>query len=382
MARAAGTARAADAAAAAGPAPTAHGSPGAAAPTPTSTDHSAPPPATPAPVYVVGIDAGGTRTRAVLAELGGGAVIGEGAAGPGNSLTVPGPLLADHLVEAVARAVPEALRGRVVAVAGGFAGAGHQGQGADEPGRLRARAALSAALARLGVTAASVGVHSDIETTFAAAPGHPADGLVLVAGTGAVAARMKGRVPTATSGGDGWLLGDDGGGFWIGRAAVRAALRAADGRGRPTALVLALGRDLGLPAEVLPPEDYGASGAAVWSAEQRTAYRARLLPTVMDRAPVRLADHAPVVVRTAEEKDAVAVGILQEAARRLVDTVAALAPRPGEPLVATGGLLAPDGPLLPPLTERLAPLGLTVTPVADGSPGAVALARLAHGRSD
>ncbi|WP_308404254.1 BadF/BadG/BcrA/BcrD ATPase family protein [Streptomyces sp. ATCC 21386] len=382
---AAGTARAADAAPAAGVAPPVRASPGPAActpiPTPTPTAHATPPAATPAPVYVVGIDAGGTRTRAVLAELGGGAVIGEGAAGPGNSLTVPGPLLADHLVEAVARAVPEALRGRVVAVAGGFAGAGHQGQGADEPGRLRAGAALSAALARLGVTAASVGVHSDIETTFAAAPGHPADGLVLVAGTGAVAARMTGRVPTATSGGDGWLLGDDGAGFWIGRAAVRAALRAADGRGGPTALVRALGRDLGLPEDVLPPEGYGASGAAGWSAERRTAYRARLLPAVMDRAPVRLADHAPMVVRTAEDKDAVAVGILRQAARHLADTVAALAPRPGEPLVATGGLLAPEGPLLPPLTERLAPLGLTVTPVADGSPGAVALARLAHGRS-
>ncbi|MBZ3902003.1 BadF/BadG/BcrA/BcrD ATPase family protein [Streptomyces griseiscabiei] len=348
----------------------------------------------PAPAYVVGIDAGGTRTRAVLADLAGGGTRGEGTAGPGNALTVPGPALADHLAEAVARAVPEGLRGRVVAVAGGFAGAGHQAQGADEPGRLRARAALTAALDRLGIEASTVGVHSDIETTFAAAPGHPSDGLVLVAGTGAVAARIAGRVPTATSGGDGWLLGDDGGGFWIGRAAVRAALRAADGRGVPTALVRSVARDLGLPEEILPPEGYGLTGtgtstgsgtsrgpgfgAVAWSAERRTAYRARLLPAVMDRAPVRLADHAPAVVRTAEEKDPVAVQILQEAARRLAETVAALAPRTGEPLVATGGLLAPHGPLLPPLSERLAPHHLALTPVSDGSPGAVALARLAH----
>ncbi|MER6155759.1 BadF/BadG/BcrA/BcrD ATPase family protein [Streptomyces sp. NPDC001868] len=335
-----------------------------------------------APAFVVGLDAGGTRTRAVLAELGDGRTRGEGTAGPGNSLTVPGPMLADHLAEALARAVPEELRGRVVAVAGGFAGAGHRAQGADEPGRLRARAALSAALARVGIAAASVGVHSDIETTFASAPGHPADGLVLVAGTGAVAARIAGRVPTATSGGDGWLLGDDGGGFWIGRAAVRAALRAADGRSAPTALVRSVGRDLGLSAEVLPPEGYGADDTVPWSAELRTAYRAQVLPAVMDRPPVRLADHAPGVVRTAEEKDTAAVRILLEAARRLAETVAALAPQPGEPLVATGGLLAPDGPLLLPLTEHLAPFGLAVTPVADGSPGAVALARLAHTTGD
>ncbi|MEU9268843.1 BadF/BadG/BcrA/BcrD ATPase family protein [Streptomyces sp. NPDC048251] len=326
---------------------------------------------------VVGLDAGGTRTRAVLADLDG-RTRGEGTAGPGNALTVPGPELADHLAEALARAVPEPLRGRVAAVAGGFAGTGHQRQGADEPGRVRARTALSGALARLGITAPTVDVHSDIETTFATAPGHPADGLVLVAGTGAVAARIAARAPTATSGGDGWLLGDDGSGFWIGRAAVRSALRAADGRGAPTVLARAVGRELGLPPGVLPPEAYGVTDTAAWSAVLRTAYRAQLLPAVMDRPPVRLADHAPLVVRAAEEKDSVAGEILREAARRLTQTVTALAPRPGEPLVVTGGLLAPHGPLLTPLTERLAHLALTLTPVSDGSPGAVALARLAH----
>ncbi|WP_328483937.1 ATPase [Streptomyces sp. NBC_00377] len=327
---------------------------------------------------VVGLDAGGTRTRAVLADLADGRVRGQGTAGPGNALTVSGPELADHLTEALAQAVPEPLRGRVTAVVGGFAGAGHQGQGTGEPGRVRARTALSAALARLGVTAAAVEVHSDIETTFATAPGHPADGLVLVAGTGAVAARIAARVPTATSGGDGWLLGDDGSGYWIGRAAVRAALRAADGRGAPTVLARAVGRELGLSPNVLPPEAYGVADTAAWSAAPRTAFRAHLLPAVMDRPPVRLADHAPLVVRAAEEKDTVAAEILREAACRLTDTVTALAPHPGEPLVVTGGLLAPHGPLLTPLTEALAPFALAVTPVSDGSPGAVALARLAH----
>ncbi|MCZ4516411.1 ATPase, partial [Streptomyces sp. ActVer] len=72
---------------------------------------------------VVGLDVGGTRTRAVLASAVDGRVLGQGAAGPGNALTVPVPLLTDHLAEAVARAVPEPDRARVVAVAGGFAGA-------------------------------------------------------------------------------------------------------------------------------------------------------------------------------------------------------------------------------------------------------------------
>ncbi|MFD8814151.1 ATPase, partial [Streptomyces sp. NPDC059627] len=66
--------------------------------------------------WVVGIDAGGTRTRAVLADAADGRVLGEGLAGPGNALAVPAPDLADHLAEAVASAVPEAGRARVAAV--------------------------------------------------------------------------------------------------------------------------------------------------------------------------------------------------------------------------------------------------------------------------
>ncbi|MFF7468759.1 BadF/BadG/BcrA/BcrD ATPase family protein [Streptomyces sp. NPDC008092] len=317
--------------------------------------------------WVVGIDAGGTRTRAVLADARDGRVVGQGGSGPGNALTVPGPELSAHLAEAVASAVPEAIRGRVLAVAGGFAGAARAPE--EDRGRVRARAGLAAALARLGITTAAVEVHSDVEAAFAGAPGHPAGGLALVAGTGAVAARIEGRVLVATSGGDGWLLGDDGGGFWIGREAARAALRAADGRGGPTVLTGTVGRALGIAADALPP-----AGGGFWAPARRAAYRALLLPAVLDRPPVRLADLAPLVPAAAAAGDVVARAILREAVGHLARTVAALLPRPGETLVVTGGLSAPDGPLLTPLGERLA--GLTVVPVADGLAGAVALARL------
>lgn len=72
---------------------------------------------------VVGLDAGGTRIRAVLASAATGRTLGEAAAGPGNALTVPLSQLTDHLAEAIGRAVPERDRDRVVAVVGGFAGA-------------------------------------------------------------------------------------------------------------------------------------------------------------------------------------------------------------------------------------------------------------------
>ncbi|MFR0356415.1 N-acetylglucosamine kinase [Streptomyces sediminimaris] len=322
---------------------------------------------------VVGLDAGGTRTRAVLAAAADGRVLGAGAAGPGNALTAPLPRLTAHLAEAVARAVPEAARGRVAAVAGGFAGA--TGVAADEPGRLNALAALRGALRQTGVPACPIAVGSDIEAAFASAPGAPADGLALVAGTGAVAARIAGRRCAATVDGDGWLLGDDGSGFWIGRRAVRAALRMADGRGPATALAAAVGRVLGLPAQVLP------QGASGWSRDGRESYRTRLLPVVMAEPPVRLARLAPVAAAAARDGDPVARAILDEAVGRLAATVEALEPRAGERVVATGGLLGPDGPLTAGLTTRLRGLGLTLEWVADGCRGAVALARIEYERS-
>ncbi|MER5215231.1 BadF/BadG/BcrA/BcrD ATPase family protein [Streptomyces sp. NPDC002838] len=330
---------------------------------------------------VVGLDAGGTRTRAVLAAAEDGRPLGEGAAGPGNAMTVPVPRLTDHLAEALARAVPQEARGRVVAVAGGFAGA--TAASPDDPGHVNARSALTEALRRLGIPAGPIGISSDIEAAFASAPGTPAGGLALVAGTGAVAMRITDRRGTATVDGDGWLLGDDGSGFWIGRAAVRAGLRMADGRGPATALAGSVGQALGLPGEVLPGGpvlSYEEGGAVVadWPRARREAYRMHLLPAVMAEPPIRLARLAPLVAEAAGEKDAVAVAILDEAADQLTDAVGALAPRPGEPLVATGGLLGPDGPLTSRLTVRLAPLGLTLDWVPDGCRGAVALARLAH----
>ncbi|MFJ9098438.1 N-acetylglucosamine kinase [Streptomyces sp. NPDC102405] len=342
---------------------------------------------------VVGLDAGGTRTRAVLAAAYDGRVLGESTGGPGNAMTVPVPQLTDHLAEALARVVPEGARARVVAVTGGFAGA--TAASAEDPGTARARTALTEALGRLGIPAGRVGVCSDIEAAFAAAPGTPSEGLALVAGTGAVAMRITDRHATTTVDGDGWLLGDEGSGFWIGRSAVRAALRMADGRGRPTVLAGWVGRTLGLPVDVLPKGSIpsydhggtalpsggtGAHSTAVpgWERARREDFRRHLLPAVMADPPIRLARFAPLVADAAAEQDAVAGAILSEAADHLLETVRALEPRPGERIVATGGLLGPQGPLTTPLAERLHTHGLSLDWVADGCPGAVALARLAH----
>lgn len=309
---------------------------------------------------VVGIDAGGTRTRAALADSGG-ALLGEGSGGPGNALSVGRQELTAHLAAALAQAVPPGLRGAVRAVYGGFAGAS-PGLG-PERGHELAVSCLRAALDGTGMAPGAVAVGGDTEIALASAPGAPGDGLVLIAGTGAVAARVSGGRRVAVADGHGWLLGDDGSGFWLGRQAVRAALAALDGRGPATALLDAVLAHYGLPPD----------GAAAQDAAEGVVVAAHTRP------PVELALLSPAVVTAAGEGDAVARALLADAAELLARAVRALRPRPAEPLVLSGGLLGPGGPLLAPLTALLTPTGVHVHPVPHGVPGAVALALGAAG---
>ncbi|MEU4271607.1 BadF/BadG/BcrA/BcrD ATPase family protein [Streptomyces sp. NPDC026092] len=296
---------------------------------------------------VLGIDAGGTRIRARLADAATGGVVAEGAGGPGNALSVPPDALVRNLARALRDAVPPERAGAVVSVVAGFAGGGQGG------GLENARTALLEALGGAGVSSgARVEVLGDADIAFAAGPGVPADGLVLIAGTGATAARVERRRTVRAVDGDGWLLGDAGSGFWLGREALRAVLRALDGRGAATTLAGPVGEVCGgLTKEAVVGYGFGAH-------------------------PVRLAALSPLVVDAARAGDEVAGTLLDRAADELAATVRALAPRPPEPLIVTGGLLGPTGPLLPRLATRVAPWGLTPAPVPDGVTGAVALARL------
>lgn len=355
---------------------------------------------------VVGVDAGGTRSRACLAEAapaaGGawsaGAVLGRGSGGPGNALSVGRGDLTRHLTDAVGAALAQAeaaapgIRRRLAAAYGGFAGAA-RGLG-PERGEELAADCLRAALAAHGVPGVPVAVGGDVDVALAAAPGAPADGLVLIAGTGAIAARIAGRRRVAVCDGHGWLLGDEGSGYWLGNRAVRAALEALDGRGPWTALVPRVaahflcegagedpaGPDLtGGPAGPGPdrlgrlggsdPDRLGRLGGP-----ERHRLGEAIVSAAYARPPARLAELSPVVADVAAAGDPVAARLLDTAADLLAATVRSLDPHPGDPLVVTGGLLAPGGPLLDRVAGRLADHELRVFAVPDGSQGAAALA--------
>ncbi|MEU4984963.1 BadF/BadG/BcrA/BcrD ATPase family protein [Streptomyces sp. NPDC021969] len=190
------------------------------------------------------------------------------------------------------------------------------------------RAELPSALAReLGVR--TVALVADAVTAYVGALG-PRAGAVVAAGTGLIAV---GTDLTCWRRADGWghLLGDCGGGAWIGRAGLEAALRAHDGRAGGSAALLARAEERFGPAAGLPGQVYPRS----------------------DR-PAVLASFAPEVAACAAT-DPVAAEILGAAARHLADSAAAVCPAAGEPLVAvTGGLTRLGDPLLVPLGEELA----------------------------
>ncbi|WP_053666958.1 N-acetylglucosamine kinase [Streptomyces sp. MMG1121] len=231
----------------------------------------------------------------------------------------PAHLLAELLPLAHAAAAEAGVAGLDTAVVGatGFATLGDA-----------LRAELPSALAReLGVR--RVALAADAVTAYVGALG-PRPGVVLAAGTGLIAV---GTDLARWRRADGWghLLGDCGGGAWIGRAGLEAALRAHDGRDSGSAPLLARAQEQFGPVPGLP---------------------GRLYPRT-DR-PAVLASFAPRVAACAVH-DPVAAGILRAAARHMADSAAAVCPADGQPEVAlTGGLFRMGEPLLGPLREELA----------------------------
>jgi N-acetylglucosamine kinase-like BadF-type ATPase len=152
------------------------------------------------PGRVLGIDAGGSSTRAVIVSEG---QVAERLTAPAMNALLTAAFQ-DRLLELIQQA-------------------GAAATGIGLPG-LRS-AARAAALAGELTRRAGCPVHvtNDGETAWLGAFGG-GPGIVVVAGTGSAAFGCDGE-RWARAGGHGFLLGDEGGAYWIGRAAVQAALR-------------------------------------------------------------------------------------------------------------------------------------------------------------
>lgn len=318
--------------------------------------------------WVLGADSGGSGLRIALARV----------AGPGASLDTAGTVTssepvrtgpegidADHMLGRLVPAARQLLAeadgagGKLDAVCVGAAGMATLGGGL--------RAALPGALRR-EFGARRIALVADAVTGYAGALGE-SPGAVVAGGTGLIAV---GTDLHEWRRADGWghLLGDCGGGAWIGQAGLQAAMRAFDGReGGSQPLRERAEARFGAPLSGLPPQLY-----------PRT-----------DR-PAVLASFAPDVTACAEQGDPVAAAVMSAAAREIAASTAAVCPRGGEtaeeagegPAVAlTGGLFDAGDVLLDPLRAELSrrvPQARAVAPAGGPLDGALLVAaRLAEG---
>src|SRR5256714_11915412 len=244
-------------------------------------------------MHVLGIDAGGTKTVCLLADERG-TMLSEGR-GPGANLHVAGELAVEKVLHEV---MEEAIGERSVepaAICLGIAGVDRE----DEERTVRA------IMRRIGHKSRVLVVNDALIALVAGAGDAP--GIVIIAGTGSIVYGRNGGGEAARAGGWGHIIGDEGSGYWIGREALAAVMRAADGRGPAT----------GLSAEVR--SHFGVSDES------------RLPRIVYDRELPRMSVAAlgPIVQRAAEQGDAVATRILERAAEGLVQGAVSGATRLG-----------------------------------------------------
>jgi N-acetylglucosamine kinase-like BadF-type ATPase len=172
--------------------------------------------------HVLGIDAGGTKTVCHLADEHG-TLVAE-ARGGGANLQALGELQVEKVLHDV---MAEAIGHRGIVPAAICLGIA----GVDRP---EDSIVVAGIMRRIGSHARTLVVNDALVALEAGAPGAP--GVVIISGTGSIAYGRNSRNEGARAGGWGHVLGDEGSGFWIGRAALRAVLREADRRGPRTAL--------------------------------------------------------------------------------------------------------------------------------------------------
>jgi len=296
--------------------------------------------------HVLGIDAGGTKTRALLADRDGTVIAS--ASGPGANLRTHGELQVEKVLHALVERTEGESGVKADAIAIGIAGADR----ADDQEVLRE------ILKRIGFRERVV-ITNDARVAFVAGSSRRV-GLALVCGTGSIAWGRNGAGEIARAGGWGWHVGDEGSGFWIGERAIRAALRASDGRGEKTALTDALLAHFGL--------------------DRIDQLVRRVYDAEYPRNDVAL--FAVRVAGAALAGDAVAASILSDAAAELVLAAETVISRlalggaaGGYDVVLSGGTFRALPPLQQDVTAALSKPGAAILPLdVEPAVGAVRLA--------
>ncbi|MCA8066549.1 ATPase [Burkholderia sp. AU31624] len=289
-------------------------------------------------LFAIGIDGGGTGTRAVLADRHG-RELAQGRGGPSG----------------LGLGIERAWASIGAACADAFTQAGHAfdwSQCALGCGLAGVNNAAWLAAFRAQAPLGALAVESDAYTTVVGAHGG-APGLIVALGTGSIAAALDAAGACRIAGGFGFPSGDEASGAWLGVRALAYAQQALDGRVPRDAFASALLAETGA-------QDRDA--LVQWSCDANQTIYARLAPIVF-----------------AHRSHPVAGALIAQAGDEIGKMIDALDPQQALPVALCGGLADALAPAVP---ARHA--GRLRAPLDDSAHGALRLAlqalRAAEGR--
>ncbi|MDR3706748.1 MAG: BadF/BadG/BcrA/BcrD ATPase family protein [Capsulimonadaceae bacterium] len=309
--------------------------------------------------FVIGVDGGGSKTRAVILPLPAAAAERDTpsfVSGPSNLAAVGAERAGDAILRACdgVTTLSGCSRADIAAVNVGVAGFSHEASRDAVLNRMRQ-----------AFPNASVSLVPDYIAAFdGALGGQP--GIVVIAGTGQIAYGRNAQGDELRAGGYGHLIDDSGSGYGVGRRALAAALASRDGSGAATRLE-ALVLD-SLAVSELSAVVAGVHGGAI------------------DRA--RIASLAPLVSDAAAEGDLAAMSILTETGRFLATLAIGIATKLWEPgerfdVACAGGLWSSHHALTDAFTAAVAAskrTALLVAPRYEPAIGAALAAAREAGR--
>lgn len=246
---------------------------------------------------IIGIDGGGTRTRAILKR--GGKILSQTTAGTTRVGSVGVGESCERLLTIITDLCDQAEldTSEVDILVAGLAGVW-----LDEE-KQRSTHLLKTLARTQNIPLNDVIITSDAEIAVEGAFGGN-NGIVLIVGTGSIAIGKIGKDKFVRCGGWGIELDDEGSGAWIGREGLTAVVRALDGRGKPTMLTNML-------ADFNPLIDINNPRTIVKAYAERTFEYQMLTPTVM---------------RCAELGDEVCMDIINRSSFHLIELLNALFP--------------------------------------------------------
>ncbi len=234
--------------------------------------------------YVIGVDGGGTKTEAILVDRSG-TIIAKIRGGSTNYQALGGDRLKKELLSMFQRLLEKSnvASNKLSCVFLGLAGAGRKSD----------QSAIKALFDDTDFRD-KISVDSDAIIALAGAFAN-GPGIILIAGTGSICFGKNAEGKIVRSGGWGYLLEDEGSGYYIGRKAILAALKDFDGREEQTTLRRALEAKFHLNTidEIIP----------------------MIYQNKIDR--VAIAELALLVFEQARNNDAVATLIIKQTGREL-----------------------------------------------------------------